>query len=54
MAHIDRSDLEVSRRHSGTVRVIELKDTTTGTSLEFEAQNVGGLGLGDLLAELDT
>lgn len=52
VAHIDRSDLEVSRRHSGTVRVIGLKDTTSGTTLEFEALNIGGLGLNDLLAEL--
>lgn len=52
VAHIDRSNLEIGRRHSGTVRVIELTDTTTGTKLEFEAQNVGGLGLKDLLAQL--
>ncbi|MFG6278714.1 hypothetical protein [Microbacterium sp. 5K110] len=52
VAHIDRADLEVERRHSGTVRVIELTDTTTGNTLEFEAQTIGGLGLNDLLAEL--
>ncbi|SMQ68392.1 hypothetical protein [Agreia sp. VKM Ac-1783] len=52
VAHIDRSNLEIGRRQSGTVRVIELTDTTTGTKLEFEAQNIGGLGLKDLLAEL--
>ncbi|WP_024818135.1 hypothetical protein [Arthrobacter sp. 31Y] len=52
VAHIDRSNLEVNRRHSGTVRVVELTDTTTDTKLEFEALNIGGLGLKDLLAEL--
>ncbi len=52
VAHIDRANLTVHRRHSGTVRVLELTDTTTGSTLEFEAMNVGGLGLDDLLAEL--
>lgn len=52
VAHISRADLEVRTRHSGTVRVIELTDTTTGTTLEFEAQTIGGLGLNELLAEL--
>ncbi|MBB3156907.1 hypothetical protein FHS07_000591 [Microbacterium proteolyticum] len=53
VAHIDRDRLAVERRHSGTVRVIELTDTTTGTTLEFEALNIGGLGLDDLLADLE-
>ncbi|MBN9211585.1 MAG: hypothetical protein BGO45_07070 [Microbacterium sp. 71-36] len=53
VAHIDRDHLEVNRRHSGTVRVLELTDTTTGTTLEFEAQNIGGLGLDDLLGRLE-
>lgn len=52
VAHIDRANLKVHRRHSGTVRVLELTDTTTGNTLEFEAMNVGGLGLDNLLAEL--
>ena len=52
VAHIDRSVLDVNTRHSGTVRVIELTDTTTGKTLEFEAQTVGGLGLNDLLKQL--
>lgn len=52
VAHIDRSALGVRRRHSGTARVIELTDTSTGKTLEFEALNIGGLGLKDLLAPL--
>jgi len=52
VAHIDRSNLEVARKHHGTVGIIELTDTTTGTTLEFEQQNIGGLGLKDLLASL--
>lgn len=52
VAHIDRGDLKIDTRHSGTVRVIELTDTTTGNVLEFEAQNIGGLGLNDFLDEL--
>jgi hypothetical protein len=53
VAYIERGNLTVSRRHSGTVRVIELTDSTTGATLEFEAQNIGGLGLNDLLANLE-
>ncbi|WP_322409761.1 hypothetical protein [Microbacterium invictum] len=49
VAHIERKDLQVTRRRRGTVVVIGLTDTTTGTTLEVEAQNVGGLGLKDLL-----
>jgi hypothetical protein len=45
--------LAVERRYRGTVWIIDLTDTTTGTKLEFEAENVGGLGLKDLLRELD-
>ncbi|WP_143733605.1 hypothetical protein [Microbacterium sp. RU33B] len=52
VAHIERSDLEVTRRRRGTVLVLELTDTTTKNTLEFEAQNVGGLGLKDLLADI--
>ncbi|WP_368496172.1 hypothetical protein [Herbiconiux sp. A18JL235] len=52
VAHIDRANLDVHRHRSGTVRVIELTDTTTGTTLEFEALNIGGLGLDELLAGL--
>jgi hypothetical protein len=53
VAYIERSNLAVDRHQRGTVRVIALTDTTTGTRLEFEAQNIGGLGLKDLLRELD-
>lgn len=49
---IERSNLAVKRHQRGTVRVIELTDTTTGTTIEFEALNIGGLGLKDLLAEI--
>lgn len=52
VAHIERADLEVTKHHSGTVLVIGLTDTTTGTTLEVEAQNIGGLGLKDLLGEV--
>ncbi|TFV94856.1 hypothetical protein [Orlajensenia leifsoniae] len=52
VAHIDRNELASNRHHSGTVCVIELTDTTTGTTPEFEARNIGGLGLKDFLAEL--
>lgn len=49
VAHIDRSNLDVTTRRHGTVLIIGLTDTTTGNTLEVEAQNVGGLGLKDLL-----
>lgn len=52
VAHIERKDLGLKRHQRGTVRVIELTDTTTGTTLEFEAVNVGNLGLKDLLADI--
>lgn len=52
VAHIERRDLEVTRHHRGTVLVLGLTDSTTGTTLEFEAQNIGGLGLKDLLADI--
>lgn len=52
VAHIERDDLEVKRRRRGTVSVLELTDKTTSTTLEFEAQNIGGLGLKDLLADI--
>lgn len=50
VASIDRADLEVSRRRHGTVAILELTDRRTNTTLEFEAQTVGGLGLKDLLS----
>lgn len=53
VAHIDRENLEVSKHRRGTVLVIGLTDTTTQTTLEVEAQNVGGLGLKDLLGEVE-
>lgn len=52
VAHIDRQNLELAERQRGTVHVIELTDRTTGTTLEFEGQNVGNLGLKRLLATL--
>ena len=52
VAHIERDDLEVKRRRRGTVSVLELTDKTTSTTLEFEAQNIGGLGLKELLADI--
>lgn len=54
VAYIDRDQLAVQQRQRGTVRVVELSDTSTGATLEFEAQNVGGLGLKELLAQLET
>ncbi|TQJ30636.1 hypothetical protein [Microbacterium sp. SLBN-146] len=53
VAHIERANLEVTKRRRGTVQVIGLTDTTTGTTLEVEAQAVGGLGLKDLLGEVE-
>lgn len=53
VAHIERKDLAVTQHRRGTVLVIGLTDTTTGTTLEVEAQNVGGLGLKDLLEEVE-
>lgn len=52
VTHIERSNVAVSRRRHGTVRVIELTDTSTGVSLEFEAQNIGDLGVNELLEAL--
>ena len=54
VAHIERKDLEVEKHRHGTVQVIGLTDTTTGTTLEVEAQNIGGLGLKDLLGEAES
>lgn len=53
VAHIERADLEVTQHRRGTVRVIGLKDKTTDTTLEVEAQTIGGLGLKDLLGEVE-
>lgn len=53
VAHIERTNLDVAKRRRGTVLVIGLTDTTTGTTLEVEAQNIGGLGLKDLLGEVE-
>lgn len=53
VAHIERANLEVTRHRRGTVLVIGLTDTTTGTTLEVEAQNIGGLGLKDLLGDVE-
>lgn len=53
VAHIERANLSIAHHQSGTVRVLELTDTTTGTTLEFEAQNIGGLGLKELLTALE-
>ena len=52
VAQIERRHLAVARSHRGTVPVIELTDTTTGTTLEFEAAHIGTLGVKDLLASL--
>jgi len=54
VAHIERKDLAVTKHRRGTVLVIGLTDKSTGTTLEVEAQNVGGLGLKDLLGDIDT
>jgi len=53
VAHIERKDLEITKHRRGTVLVIGLTDKTTGTILEVEAQNIGGLGLKDLLGEVE-
>lgn len=54
IAQIERRHLAVARSHRGTVPVIELTDTTTGTTLEFEAAHIGNLGIKDFLATLDS
>lgn len=53
VAHIDRDNLTVARKHHGTVGILQLTDMTTGTTLEFEQQNIGGLGLKELLSSLE-
>lgn len=53
VAYIERDNLSVERRRRGTVRIVELTDTSTGAALEVEAQNVGGLGLDALLEQLE-
>lgn len=53
VAHIERSRLTVHRHRRGTVSIIELTDESTGTMLEFEAMNVGNLGIKDLLGSLE-
>ncbi|MET0296304.1 MAG: hypothetical protein ABWY55_09420 [Microbacterium sp.] len=52
VAQIDRTNLAVARQRHGTVSALELTDTSTGSTLEFEPQHIGGLGLKDLLASL--
>ncbi len=52
VAHIERQNLDVTRHRHGTVRIIELTDTTTGNALEFEAMTIGGHGLEELLSAL--
>jgi hypothetical protein len=52
VAEIMRNDLEVTTHRHGTVLIIGLTDKTTNTTLEVEAQNVGGLGLKELLGEV--
>jgi hypothetical protein len=53
VATILRSTLAVARHHRGTTLVVELTDTTTGVTLEFEARPLGNLGVKDLLRQLD-
>lgn len=50
VAHIDRANLQVDHHRRGAVIVLKLTDTTTNTTLEFESQNIGGLGLKEFLA----
>ncbi|MCT9821385.1 hypothetical protein N3K63_13960 [Microbacterium sp. W1N] len=52
ITQIDRSNLAVARKRHGTVSTLELTDTSTGATLEFEPKRIGNLGLKDLLAEL--
>ncbi|MER7070557.1 hypothetical protein [Terrabacter sp. NPDC000476] len=54
VAYIDRDHLAVERRQRGTVRIVTFIDTNTGAALEFEAQNVGGLGLKELIEQLES
>lgn len=53
VTHIDRDNLSVKRGHHGAVSVLELTDTTTDTTLEFEPHVLGNFGLTDLLKSLD-
>ena len=53
VGQIELKNLSVDRRRHGTVRIIELKDRSTGSTLEVEAQNVGGLGLESLLEKIE-
>jgi hypothetical protein len=53
VAYIERSNLSVSHDRHGTVRVIGLTDTTTGATLEFDVQNIGDLGIKELLGDLE-
>jgi len=53
VTYIDRANLAFDRRHHGATPVLELTDITTGTTLEFEPQAIGDLGLKDLLSSLD-
>lgn len=50
---IARANLRIERRPRGTVTVLSLTDTTSGAVLEVEAQNVGGLGLKDLVSSVN-
>jgi hypothetical protein len=53
VAYIERDDLAVTRDKHGTVRIIQLTDTTTGKTLEFEAAPIGNHGIEELLGALD-
>jgi hypothetical protein len=53
VAYIDRDQFAVQQHRRGTVRVVEFADTSAGATVEFEAQNIGGLGLKELIAQLE-
>lgn len=52
VASIPRPRLAVERHHRGITLVVELTDTETGVTLEFEARPFGNLGVKDLLKDL--
>lgn len=53
VASIPRARLAVERQHRGTTLAIELTDTDTDVTLEFEARPLGNLGVKDLLKDLE-
>jgi hypothetical protein len=52
LTHIPRGSLRVEQRMVGPIRQIDLVDTRTRTTLEFESRLIGNLGVSEFLQAL--